>query len=194
MTAGWAVDYLGVEFEPDNLFFFGGMSVKRALIPKGQTGYEWISKMQKKAEELGIPIITDMKAEELIMKDGRVVGVKATMDGKNYDFYGKGGVVLATGGFGANAKMVAKYNPKIDERFKSTDSPGSTGEALYMAERAGAEARQYELHPDLPDLRPDFGAIELIADSRFGGASCSTRKASASSRSSIAATCSPKPS
>ncbi len=169
-AAEWGRDYLGVEFEPDNLFFFGGMSVKRALIPKGQTGYEWISKMQKKAEKLGIPIITDMKAEELIMKDGRVVGVKATMDGKNYDFYGKGGVVLATGGFGANAKMVAKYNPKIDERFKSTDSPGSTGEALYMAERTGAELVNMSYIQTYPICDPISGAIELIADSRFDGA------------------------
>ena len=35
--------------------------------------------------------------------------------------------------------MVKKYNPKIDERFKTTDAPGTTGEALYMAERAGAQ-------------------------------------------------------
>ena len=36
--------------------------------------------------------------------------------------------------------MVKKYNPKIDERFKTTDAPGTTGEALYMkAQRAGAE-------------------------------------------------------
>ena len=169
-AAKWGRDYLGVQFEPDNLFFFGGMSVKRALIPQGQTGYEWISKMQKKAEELGIPIITDMKAEELIMKDGRVVGVKATMDGKNYDFYGKGGVVLATGGFGANAKMVAKYNPKIDERFKSTDAPGATGEALYMAEKVGAELVNMSYIQTYPICDPISGAIELIADSRFDGA------------------------
>ena len=169
-AAKWGRDYLGVQFEPDNLFFFGGMSVKRALIPKGQTGYEWISKMQKKAEELGIPIITDMKAQELIMKDGRVVGVKATMDGKNYDFYGKGGVVLATGGFGANAKMVAKYNPKIDERFKSTDAPGATGEALYMAEKVGAELVNMSYIQTYPICDPISGAIELIADSRFDGA------------------------
>ncbi len=32
-------------------------------------------------------------------------------------------------------KWLKKYNPKIDERFKTTDAPGSTGEALYMAEK-----------------------------------------------------------
>ena len=170
-AAKWCRDYLGVRFEDDNLFFFGGHSRKRALIPVGHTGTEFISKFQAKADELGIPVITNMKAEELIKdKDGRVVGVKATMDGKNYDFYGKGGVVLATGGFGANAKMVAKYNPKIDERFKSTDSPGSTGEALYMAERAGAELVNMSYIQTYPICDPISGAIELIADSRFDGA------------------------
>ena len=170
-AAKWCRDYLGVRFEDDNLFFFGGHSRKRALIPVGHTGTEFIAKFQAKADELGIPVITNMKAEELIKnKDGRVVGVKATMDGSEYTFNAKGGVVLATGGFGANPKMVKKYNPKIDERFKTTDAPGSTGEALYMAERAGAELVNMGYIQTYPICDPLSGAIELIADARFDGA------------------------
>ena len=170
-TAKWCRDYLGVRFEDDNLFFFGGHSRKRALIPVGHTGTEFIAKFQAKADELGIPVITNMKAEELIKnKDGRVVGVKATMDGSEYTFNAKGGVVLATGGFGANPEMVKKYNPKIDERFKTTDAPGSTGEALYMAERAGAELVNMGYIQTYPICDPLSGAIELIADARFDGA------------------------
>ena len=170
-AAKWCRDYLGVRFEDDNLFFFGGHSRKRALIPVGHTGTEFIAKFQAKADELGIPVITNMKAEELIKdKDGRVVGVKATMDGSAYTFNAKGGVVLATGGFGANPEMVKKYNPKIDERFKTTDAPGSTGEALYMAERAGAELVNMGYIQTYPICDPISGAIELIADARFDGA------------------------
>ena len=170
-AAKWCRDYLGVRFEDDNLFFFGGHSRKRALIPVGHTGTEFIAKFQAKADELGIPVITNMKAEELIKdKDGRVVGVKATMDGSEYTFNAKGGVVLATGGFGANPEMVKKYNPKIDERFKTTDAPGSTGEALYMAERAGAELVNMGYIQTYPICAPISGAIELIADARFDGA------------------------
>ena len=170
-AARWCRDYLGVRFEDDNLFFFGGHSRKRALIPVGHTGTEFIAKFQAKADELGIPVITNMKAEELIKnKDGRVVGVKATMDGSEYTFNAKGGVVLATGGFGANPEMVKKYNPKIDERFKTTDAPGSTGEALYMAERAGAELVNMGYIQTYPICDPLSGAIELIADARFDGA------------------------
>lgn len=170
-AAKWCRDYLGVRFEDDNLFFFGGHSRKRALIPFGHTGTEFITKFQAKADELGIPVVTNMKAEELIKdKDGRVVGVKATMDGAEYTFNAKGGVVLATGGFGANSEMVKKYNPKIDERFKTTDAPGTTGEALYMAERAGAQLVNMGYIQTYPICDPLSGAIELIADARFDGA------------------------
>lgn len=167
----WCRDYLGVQFEDDNLFFFGGHSRKRALIPVGHTGEGFIGRFQAKADELGIPVITNMKAEELIKdKDGRVVGVKATMHGEEYTFNAKGGVVLATGGFGANPEMVKKYNPKIDERFKTTDAPGTTGEALYMAERAGAELVNMQYIQTYPICDPISGTIELIADARFDGA------------------------
>lgn len=170
-AAKWCRDYLGVRFEDDNLFFFGGHSRKRALIPVGHTGTEFIAKFQAKADELGIPVITDMKAEELIKdKTGRVVGVKATSHGATYTFNAKGGVVLATGGFGANKAMVKKYNPKIDERFKTTDAPGTTGEALYMAKRAGAQLVNMGYIQTYPICDPISGVIELIADSRFDGA------------------------
>ena len=170
-AAKWCRDYLGVRFEDDNLFFFGGHSRKRALIPVGHTGTEFIAKFQAKADELGIPVITDMKAEELIKdKTGRVVGVKATSHGATYTFNAKGGVVLATGGFGANKAMVKKYNPKIDERFKTTAAPGTTGEALYMAKRAGAQLVNMGYIQTYPICDPISGVIELIADSRFDGA------------------------
>ncbi|GBO94360.1 flavocytochrome c [Mesosutterella multiformis] len=170
-AAKWARDYIGVRFEPDNLFMFGGHTRKRALIPYGQTGTEFITKLYAKANELKIPVITNMKAVELI-KDasGRVVGVKATMNGQNYEFDAKGGVVLATGGFGHNAAMVKKYDPSLDERFKSTDSPSATGEALYMAERAGAELVNMQYIQTYPICDPVSGSIELIADARFDGA------------------------
>lgn len=170
-AALWCRDYLGVRFEDDNLFFFGGHSRKRALIPVGHTGTEFITKFQAKADELGIPVITNMKMTDLILdKDGRVSGVKATMNGAEYTFNAKGGVVLATGGFGANKEMVKKYNPKIDERFMTTDAPGTTGEALYIAEKAGAELVNMGYIQTYPICDPISGVIELIADARFDGA------------------------
>ncbi|WP_304625289.1 flavocytochrome c, partial [uncultured Parasutterella sp.] len=170
-TAEWLKNTVGVQFEDDNVFQFGGHSRKRALIPHGHTGTEFITKFSALADKMGIPVITNMKAEELIKdKDGRVVGVKAVSAGKDYTFNAKGGVVLATGGFGANAEMVKKYNPSIDERFKTTDAPGTTGEALYMAERAGGQLVNMGYIQTYPICDPISGVIELIADARFDGA------------------------
>ena len=66
--------------------------------------------------------------------------------------------------------MVKKYDPSLDERFKSTDSPSATGEALYMAERAGAELVNMQYIQTYPICDPVSGSIELIADARFDGA------------------------
>ena len=170
-TAEWLRDTVGVNFEKDNVFQFGGHSRKRALIPEGHTGTEVITKFSALADKMGIPVITNMKAEELVKdKDGRVVAVKAVSGDKEYTFNAKGGVVLATGGFGANAQMVKKYNPNIDERFKTTDAPGTTGEALYMAEKAGGQLVNMGYIQTYPICDPISGVIELIADARFDGA------------------------
>ena len=170
-AAKWCRDYLGVRFEDDNLFFFGGHSRKRALIPVGHTGTEFIAKFQAKADELGIPVITNMKAEELIKdKDGRVVGVKATMDGKSYTFSARKGVVIATGGFAANVAMRTEANPFYGDGFKTTNMPGAIGEGITMAKNIGAQVVNMGLIQTYPMCDPNSGAIELIDDARFEGA------------------------
>ena len=170
-AAEWLKNTVGIKYEPHNLFQFGGNSVKRALIPVGQTGTEYITKLSALAQKEKIPVVTGMKAVALVKnKDGRVVGVSCESNGKKYDFYAKGGIILATGGFGANAAMVKKYNPSLDERFKTTDAPGTTGEALYMAQKAGAELVNMQSIQTYPICDPISGVIELIADARFDGA------------------------
>ena len=65
-------------------------------------------------ENDNIEIQYNTKAEELIMEDGRVVGVKAK-NGKNPVTYtANKGVVIATGGFGSNVEMRQKYNEQWD--------------------------------------------------------------------------------
>lgn len=170
-AAEWLKNTVGIRYEPHNLFQFDGNSVKPALIPVGQTGTEYITKLSALAQKEKIPVVTGMKAVALIKnKDGRVVGVSCESNGKKYDFYAKGGIILATGGFGANAAMVKKYNPSLDERFKTTDAPGTTGEALYMAQKAGAELVNMQYIQTYPICDPISGVIELIADARFDGA------------------------
>lgn len=138
-TARWLVDTIGVEFQEDNVFHFGGHSVKRSLIPKGATGAEFITKFMAAVEKRSIPIYTDTKATELV-KDasGRVVGVKATLEGKDYTFEANRGVIIATGGFAANVEMRTEANPFYGAGFKTTNSPAAMGDGIRMGVAAGA--------------------------------------------------------
>lgn len=171
-SAEWLKDEVKVDFLDDQLFQFGGHSYKRALIPAGHTGQEVISKLKKKAESLKVDILVDTKADELIQDDkGKVTGVKATYkEEQPVEFHAKDAVVLTTGGFGSNVEMRKEYNPEYDERYMSTDTEGTTGDGIVMAEKAGAALTNMESIQTYPVANPKTGVISLLADTRFDGA------------------------
>lgn len=171
-SAEWLRDDIKVKFIDDQLFQFGGHSYKRALIPEGHTGQELITKLNKKAEALKIPIFLNTKATELVKDDaGRVTGVKAIhQDQDEVTFNGKDAVILTTGGFGSNIEMRKEYNKEYDERYKSTDTEGTTGDGIVMAEKAGAALTNMESIQTYPVANPKTGVISLLADTRFDGA------------------------
>lgn len=90
----------------------------------------------------GADVRLNTPATSLIVEDGRVVGVVATnQDGQSQNFYGKGGVVLATGGFPASPELLAKYSSLGAERAIALCSAGTVGDGLVMAEAIGAAVR-----------------------------------------------------
>ncbi|MEG1049454.1 MAG: FAD-binding protein, partial [Oscillospiraceae bacterium] len=142
--AKWLRDEVGVIWE-DELMFFGGHSVKRSLIPLGASGQEIIKKQLAKAEELGIKVLYNTPATELITDaNGKVVGVKASSEDTNYTFKTNKSVIITTGGFGSNIEMRKQYNPAIDEHILSTNSVGSTGDGIVMAQAVGADVTGME--------------------------------------------------
>ncbi|EOL41676.1 flavocytochrome c [Enterococcus phoeniculicola] len=171
-SAEWLRDEIKVEFLDDQLFQFGGHSYKRALIPVGHTGAEPVSKLKAKADELKIPIFLNMKANELIQDDkGKVTGIKAQdKDDTQITFHATDAVILTTGGFGSNIDMRKKYNSEYDERYLSTDSEGTTGDGIVMAQEVGAALTNMESIQTYPIANPKTGMISLLADTRFDGA------------------------
>lgn len=171
-AAEWLRDEIKVEFLEDQLFQFGGHSFKRALIPVGHTGQELIIKLKAKADELGVETFLSTKAEKLIQNDDkRVVGVEATTDkGQKITFNAPKGVILTAGGFGSNVEMRKEYNEEYDDRYLSTDAPGTTGDGIVMAEEVGAALTNMESIQTYPVANPETGMISLVADTRFDGA------------------------
>lgn len=173
--AEWLRDEVNVVWE-DELMFFGGHSVKRSLIPLGASGVEIIKKEKAKAAELGIPIYYETRATELITdENGRVTGVKA--EGENADYtFTAGSVILATGGFGSNMEMRMQYDPKAGEGVLSTNSVGSTGDGVLMAQAIGAGVTGMEYIQTYPICDPLSGALLYFDDARLYGYSVIVNK------------------
>lgn len=146
----------------------GGATNARTHAPTegGYAGPVMINVMEKAAREKGVQILLDTRATEILVdKDGKVTGVKATdKDGKEIEVNSKA-VVVATGGFGANNEMVAKYNPKL-AGFDTTNHKGATGDGIVMAEAVGAALRDMEYIQIHPTVVPGKGV--LIAEGMRG--------------------------
>ncbi len=89
-------------------------------------------------------IMTRTKGESLIVEDGRVTGVNATMyDGTKVTLHANKGVIMATGGYAANIQMVIDENQYWDPSYitnatKTTNRSSLVGDGIAMGEEAGA--------------------------------------------------------
>lgn len=174
-SAEWLRDEVNVTFE-DYLLFFGGHSVKRSLVPKDASGVELIGKLTKKAQEVGVITHLNTTAKELIVENDKVVAVKAEFDGKEITYNANNGVILATGGFGSNLEMRVKYNPEMNEKILSTNSVGSTGDGITMAENVGAELVDMQYIQTYPTCDPELGTLLYVGDVRMEGRSILVNK------------------
>lgn len=108
----------------------------------GSNGAAFVCPQQNAYEELGGEILLEYKAEELIMEDGRVTGVRGTTgDGTPFTLTATKGVILATGGFAANVELRQRFNTHwatLDETIGTTNVPSATGDGIIMAEAVGA--------------------------------------------------------
>ena len=94
---------------------------------------------------------------ELLTKDGKISGVKVETKGKDKKDYtiDAKAVVLATGGFGANAKLVSSLRPEY-KGFATTNQPGALGEGLELAKGVGAtfvDLREIQAHPTVVPVK-----------------------------------------
>lgn len=169
-TYEWLKDEVGVEFKEGELIHFGGHSVPRAAIFKGKYAVELITKLKKKALDLGVDIRTGVDAKEILVEGGRVNGVLAMTKGVEVKFIGSKGVIFTTGGFSGNIDMRKKYNPELDERYKTTNQSGITGDGHVMCEKVDASFVHMSYIQTFPIADPITGALSHVGGSRFDGA------------------------
>lgn len=93
------------------------------------------------AQKAGVEIRLNAPVKEILTEGGRVVGVRAEIDGKERRIGATAGVLLNAGGFSRNQVMRDKYIPGTSVDWTNT-APGDTGEVIEEATRIGAAVGQ----------------------------------------------------
>ncbi len=137
----WLAD-LGVKFDNEEVTEPVGGLWRRGHKPVEPMGYAYIHVLGDWVKEHGAHLLTETAAKDLIIEDGAVKGVVAQRkDGSKVTVHAKA-VILTAGGFGANTKMVQKYNTyweSIDDDIATTNSPAITGDGIKLGLEAGAD-------------------------------------------------------
>ncbi len=138
------------------------------------SGAERIPQMEKSAKELGVQIYTETRGTELLVdENGKVAGAKAEQtDGTKITIHTTKGVVLATGGYSANAAMVKQYDKywgkDLSDTTLSTNLGTNEGDGIIMAEAIGADLTGMEIAQMMPSSSPTKGTM---TDGIWGDAS-----------------------
>lgn len=117
-------------FERDGRFrFYGGL----VLAARGE-GEGLVSQLAQIARVAGVETRLGCRVTELITENGRIVGVRS----ERSEVIHSGAVVLACGGFEANASRRAEHLGSAWRRAVVRGTPFNRGDALAMAEKVGA--------------------------------------------------------
>jgi fumarate reductase flavoprotein subunit len=97
------------------------------------SGPEILKVLRKNCEGLGVRLFFRCPAKRILTGEkGEVIGVLAAMQGKELRITAKS-VIIATGGYGGNKKLLKKYYPSYSENMCYFGSPHVTGDGLVMA-------------------------------------------------------------
>lgn len=86
-----------------------------------------------------VPVHYDTELIDLVIEDGRVVGVRVRRDGADQVIRARRGVILGSGGFERNLEMREKYQPQPTSVDWTTGSQFNTGGGILAGIAAGAE-------------------------------------------------------
>lgn len=133
------MESVGAQWDSETVSIVGSMWPRSHFLTNGNA----ITILEKAAEKEGVKFQLNTRANALLYEDGVVKGaVAATSDGATVILHANKGVVLATGGFAANAPMVVAYNnywEGLSDTMMSTNSANMTGDGIVMAQAIGAD-------------------------------------------------------
>ncbi len=136
-TISW-LQGLGVEFPEATINMPNGIRTYHLI---KRNGAAVVKALTTQAKELDVDIRLGAPVRELIKEDGTVVGVIAEEKGKIVEAYGKA-VVIATGGYGANAEWMKKFTGlELGVNVIPIAQMEKVGDGIRMAWEAGADEK-----------------------------------------------------
>lgn len=176
-TYEWCVDSLNVEGQygkgaGESLFTVLGAMWPRTH--KFMTSTPLIDTLTKAAEKEGVKLYTEVAAKSLITdENGKVVGANCEKaDGTKVTVNTKKGVILTSGGYGANPKMVKEYDnywgDDLTDHTLTTNVGTNTGDGIIMAQEIGAGTVGLDVVQLMPSSSPIKGTM---TDGIWGDAS-----------------------
>ncbi|WP_283583362.1 flavocytochrome c [Limosilactobacillus difficilis] len=171
--ANLAIDWLTQHGMPlTGLTITGGMSRQRTHRPSSTApvGGYLVKGLRQQLAEHGIPVFTKTKVTALSSK---LVAGRHFVDGVTVQTAAgerqiqASVVVLATGGFGANAALISRLRPDL-AGYATTNQEGAQGDGLKLGEMVGAASRDLSWIQVHPTVQQDGPHAYLIAEAVRG--------------------------
>lgn len=153
---------IGVKFDESQVTMPVGAIWRRGHKPMGDLGFAYIKTLRAFVEQQGGTIMTETPVKELLVTDGQVRGVIATNAAHEKVIVHADAVILASGGFAANTKMLQKYNTywtAIDDDVKTTNPPAMTGDGIRLGTSVGAALVGMGFSQMMPVSDPETGEL-----------------------------------
>ncbi|MTV82666.1 flavocytochrome c [Secundilactobacillus folii] len=160
-----SVDWLekiGVDFDKSQVAMPVGAKWRRGHKPMKSQGFGYISALKQFVEDNHGQIMTDTPVKKLIVEDGEIRGVIGLGLNNQKVIVHADAVILASGGFGANTKMLQEYNTyweHIDDDIKTSNSPAITGDGIRLGQSVNADLVGMGFTQMMPVSDPETGEL-----------------------------------
>ncbi|WP_426573794.1 FAD-dependent oxidoreductase [Aquihabitans sp. McL0605] len=188
----WLVRH-GVAFEPvfwdepgmeppgtEGLIYSGGEDanpyrqqhrpVARGHVPATPNAAGWflVERLRDALERTSARVLTDHRAERLVVDGDQVVGVTVRVDGELHALRARRGVVLASGGWAYNEALLAEHTPLLLEIGWRLGTDADDGWALRVTQGLGAAIEGMDAMEVAVPITPPRTVVRGVIVNRHG--------------------------
>jgi fumarate reductase flavoprotein subunit len=168
-TLDWLSDRHGLPFSVIENFSYPGHSACRMHGLPSRSGQELMDRLRSAAEASSIDIITNAKAETLLLHpSGLIGGVRFARPDGTMESVGCKALILACNGYGGSKALVSQHIPEL-ARALYFGHAGNQGDALAWGGALGARTRHLSGHQGHGSVAHPQGILVTWATMTEGG-------------------------